>query len=387
MARNRAIVDVVVRITPAVEKPTARALENAPDGFLIEFRAGATARILPGERSAAMLDLLEDLRQQKAFAYVEVGERDAITRLLIPAVTQIDEVREAADGSVDVLLSLSHARHRLDRENEEFGALLEALLDLNDKDQWALVTETERHEIIDVRPLGREDVPTGYGPPTFLARLKALIFDRWLLNIGRWWALHICRIFCCPPRFTCCVSLKRAWDMYLLVAPTTCNPLDPQAPCIPFLYPDDGCWGRAHEMCRLMIAAGVRPSKVWIQGSLTAATKNNPYCAVHWGWHVAPTLCVRTRWCFRTTYVIDPSLFSGPVTVATWKSVQGDPNAALTYTSAAIFHHFAGDLTDPTYALTNGVLTTYRNALKHRSTIEVNPATNALWGPPPYAHC
>jgi Glutaminase len=387
MARNRAIVDVVIRITPPVERPTARALEKTPDGFLIEFRGGATARVLAGERAAAaMLDLLDDLRQQKAPVYVEVGEeRDAIALLMIPTVTQIEEVREVADGGIDVVLSMSHARHRLERKNEEFTALLEALLQLSEKDQWALVTETDRHEIIDVRPLQREDIPAGYGPPTFLARLWAVVWDRWLFNVGRRWAVRVCSIFCCPPRLSCCISLKRAWDMFLLVAPTTCNPLDPQAPCIPFLYPDDGCWGRAHEMCRLMIAAGVKPSKVWIQGSLTVATKNNPYCAVGWNWHVAPTLCVRTRWCFHVTYVIDPSLFSGPVTVATWKSVQGDPAATLTYTSSAIFH--LQNETDPTYTKTAGVLATYRNKLKQRSTVDVNPNTNMLWGPPPYAHC
>jgi hypothetical protein len=126
--------------------------------------------------------------------------------------------------------------------------------------------------------------------------------------------------------------------MFNLVALKSCVvPANSQAPCIPFMYPHDGCWARAHEMRRLMIAAGVWPAKVWIDGNLTAATKNNPYCAVHWGRHVAPTLCVRTYWCAKTTYVIDPSLFTGPVTEATWKSVQGDPNATLTHTSASVY--------------------------------------------------
>ena len=62
---------------------------------------------------------------------------------------------------------------------------------------------------------------------------------------------------------------------------------------ISWLYPDDGCWGRAHEMCRLMINAGAHPRKVWIYGKLHTLTKNNPNCFVNWGWHVAPTLCVR----------------------------------------------------------------------------------------------
>jgi hypothetical protein len=173
--------------------------------------------------------------------------------------------------------------------------------------------------------------------------------------------------------------------MFNMVAAKSCNPTTPQAPCIPFLYPDDGCWARAHEMCRLMTAAGVSSAKVWINGDLEAATRNTPYCAVHWGWHVAPTLCVRTHLCWSRTYVIDPALFTGPVSVQTWKSVQGDPNATLTHTSASIYWRNYMP-SDPGYVDTNIRLTYYRNKLKLRSTTEVNSA-NQLWGPPPYAHC
>jgi hypothetical protein len=57
------------------------------------------------------------------------------------------------------------------------------------------------------------------------------------------------------------------------MAATTCNPLTIPPPCIPFMFPDDGCWGRAHEMCRLMIAVGEQPNKIWIQGNLNVATR------------------------------------------------------------------------------------------------------------------
>ena len=87
-----------------------------------------------------------------------------------------------------------------------------------------------------------------------------------------------------------------------------------------------------HEMCRLMIAAGVTPNKVWIFGNLRAASQNNPNCQVFWGWHVAPTLSVGGQ-----TYVIDPSLFNGPVTQATWAGVQGDPHPTLIPSPASTF--------------------------------------------------
>lgn len=127
---------------------------------------------------------------------------------------------------------------------------------------------------------------------------------------------------------------------------------------------------------------GLNPRKVWIQAqypaSLHTLTRNNPHCFVNWGWHVAPTLCVRGRHPFRRqTMVIDPSLFATPVTEATWKGVQGDPNATLTETDGSIFWLWSNG-TDPTYAQTDQVLATYRLALAARS---------AQQGPSPYANC
>ncbi len=130
------------------------------------------------------------------------------------------------------------------------------------------------------------------------------------------------------------VTLQRAQQLFELVNAKVCCPASAPAPCIPFLYPDDGCWGRASEMCRLIIADGAQPRKVWIYGHLLVQTANNPACHVGWGWHVAPTLEVNTG-VGTDTYVIDPSLFPGPVTKTMWKSVQGDPSATLVDTVPA----------------------------------------------------
>jgi hypothetical protein len=181
-----------------------------------------------------------------------------------------------------------------------------------------------------------------------------------------------------------CVSRTRAQQIFDALAATTCNPLTVPPPCIPFMYPDDGCWGRAHEMCRLMLDMGVEPAgKVWINavnGLLKADTRNNPQCFVQWGWHVAPLLCVR-RWrcCLlvRQELVIDPALFTTPVTRATWKSVQNNPDATLTDTDWTYFRQWGE--TDADFSKTATVLATYRLKLQQRSLL---PA-----GPPPYAHC
>lgn len=173
------------------------------------------------------------------------------------------------------------------------------------------------------------------------------------------------------------VSLNRVRQLFALCNGRICCPCSAPAPCITFLYPDDGCWGRAHEMCRLMIADGAQPEKVWIEGNLNVSSHNKPNCLVQWGWHVAPTLQVDIGGSPQT-YVIDPSLFNEPVPLATWKGVQGDPGATLTPSSADIFYYWTG-ATDPTYSQTNLVLTNHRNKLKLRS---VGPD-----GPPPYPNC
>jgi hypothetical protein len=73
--------------------------------------------------------------------------------------------------------------------------------------------------------------------------------------------------------------------------------------------------------------------------------------------------------------VIDPSLFTTPVTQATWKSAQGDPNATLTDSDAS--DYFWGS-TDPNYTQTNIDLANYRLQLQNRAIQQ---------GPPPYANC
>jgi hypothetical protein len=100
---------------------------------------------------------------------------------------------------------------------------------------------------------------------------------------------------------------------------------------------------------------------------------------VEWIWHVAPTVCVRGPRFFQIQdVVIDPSLFATPVSKATWKDEQGDPNAMLTDTDASIYFFFGTVSTDPNYVETNLDLAYYRLQLQDRAVED---------GPPPYANC
>lgn len=354
---------------PLGDDPAAQI--DSEDGVHVELDDGRRVRLAAGdERSIAFARVIGGASELGRPVAFEIDEGGAVVRLHLPHVSPVRAVAPDVGGDLRVDLLASHARHVLRRTHPDFDRFAEQLRAAAGSGREAIVTENDLHEILDVR-LGEG----GGGPPVALEP-KPSIIERLKAIIARLRALCILGA----------VSSTRAQELFDDLAARTCDPATVPPPCIPFLYPDDGCWGRAHEMARLLVAEGLTPAKVWIQGSLHVDTANNPSCAVTWGWHVAPTICVRRRGCLgqlRTQrMVIDPALFSTPVTKATWKSVQGDANAVLSDTSWTIFHKW-GSATpggmfsklDPTFTGTDLVLATYRLALQNRV---------ASYGPPPY---
>lgn len=91
---------------------------------------------------------------------------------------------------------------------------------------------------------------------------------------------------------------------------------------IPFNYPEDGCYARAHEMARLMEEKGIASGKTFIEGSLRVETQNSPKGYVEWWYHVAPIVAVKKSDGTEVVYVIDPSIFDKPVPVVEWYDIQ-----------------------------------------------------------------
>ncbi len=370
MPIRNAIVAPVVRISPSVTKRGVDMLREAtPDGFSIDFEGKQAARLLPDERAAGVLEILEELRKMGAPVYVEIHpETKAIIRLLIPLVAKVADISEVTGKEIHVELEISHALHVLNQSTPDFDEILKTLRAAKENKTLMIITETDKHEIIDVRPFPAEFKPPILPSPPEMPPTPPKKISKF------WWP------FGCANA----ISEQQALAMFNMVSTKTCDPLTVPPPCIPFLYPDDGCWARAHEMYRLMLNTGVVSKKVWIYGSLHVKTKNSPNCQVFWGWHVAPTVCVNGSgwlgWLFRKEKVIDPALFNGPVIEATWKSVQGDPNAQLVGTDGSIYwRSYNGTTqTDPNYVGTNYNLAIYRLKLKNRSL---------QFGPPPYANC
>lgn len=93
------------------------------------------------------------------------------------------------------------------------------------------------------------------------------------------------------------------------------------APNIPFGYPEDGCYARAHEMSRRLERQGVTTGKVFVEGNLRVETKNSPKGYVEWTYHVAPVVAVDYNGTV-VVDVLDPSIFNHAVTVDEWIAIQ-----------------------------------------------------------------
>lgn len=374
MDDSDSLVDFIGAIArPDPDQKTDAALASAPPGAAltrIAFRAGRVGLLDPSSpRGAAWSRVLDSLHQSQAPAYVEIDPVNAhITQVLIPYVVGVGPITPI-DNGVEVELIISHARHYLRKSHPQFDRLLARLSAAQASGARVAVTETPLgHDIIDVTDLpGGSGHLTGPGEAAAPESAPESAPDIGEGDVG--------------PAALAPIPFWQAQQLFDQMNAQVCCPAGAAPPCIAFNFPDDGCWGRAHEMVRLMGNAGVQADKVWIFGSLVVRTANNPYCEVHWGWHVAPTLLVDSGG-RHEIYVIDPALFPGPVPQATWAGVQGDPHPVLVASPGSVFYrNQSGSIiqTDPTFSQTNAVLTTYRNDLLLRAA--------GSSGPPPYPAC
>lgn len=339
-------------------------LRRVEDQLTVELEDGLLLSLDPDSPfSEGYMQVLEGTIEPALPVYLEFDpDTSLITVIRLPHITRVVDLTDSEDV-LNVEIEFSHARHVLRRDRFDFGVLEQRLREALSSREVIALTETDEHEIMDVR---------GYGASSRLPDLP-----RRELRRGWWQRLIDER----RRRKGPCVSPARAQELFDAVAFQSCNPLTVPPPCIPFMYPDDGCWARAHSMCRTMLALGATPRKLWIQavppGWLRVNTRNNPRCFVEWPWHVAPTLCVMGDR-GRQEMVLDPSIFTTPVTVAEWVAIQNHPRTTLTGTDWTIYYLWT-NTTDPDYSQTARELTYYRLQLQLRS---VGPA-----GPPPYAYC
>src|SRR5437870_13871132 len=113
----------VTRIDPQIQRPTIEFFKNsAPSRVVVHFEDGRNARLDPKDpRAPAYGEVLDELRRMILPAYVEVDPvSNLITRLLIPLIVRVKDIRPRSSGDLDVELEVSHARHILRRTNADY---------------------------------------------------------------------------------------------------------------------------------------------------------------------------------------------------------------------------------------------------------------------------
>ena len=88
-------------------------------------------------------------------------------------------------------------------------------------------------------------------------------------------------------------------------------------PNIPFGYPFDGCYARAHKMVQLLEKKGIIAAKGWASGDIYVDT---PLGEIEWSYHVAPIVLVQEK-NGPVPYIIDPSLSKTLITFKEWKAL------------------------------------------------------------------
>ncbi len=102
-----------------------------------------------------------------------------------------------------------------------------------------------------------------------------------------------------------------------------------------FDWAKEGCYARAHLMCREIQDHGHMPSKAWAferdGGKLSLSTPEKGI--VEWWYHVAPALPVQRASGEVQICVFDPAIFDGPVPLEQWSRTFGG-RAEETYVAA-----------------------------------------------------
>lgn len=159
MERRNALVEGISDLgRPAPER--AGEMPGAAEDYLeVRFESGRSGLLdMREHRGAVWADVLRSLHEQNEPAYVEIDlETGEITELLLPRGFIVLRVDPVEDG-LAFELHLSHGAHYLRRSHPDFEELRAVLEQARERRTQVLVTETDDHEIVDVRTL---DEPAG----------------------------------------------------------------------------------------------------------------------------------------------------------------------------------------------------------------------------------
>jgi len=164
LPRENSLVDQVSEILRPSGRAAAR-LQTPANYATVSFGGGRRGLLdLTEHRSRVWAEVLESVREARRPAYVEIDSQSSlITEVRLPRPYRVGRMTRVRDG-FQIELIVSHARHSLSRSNPHFEELREALEEARKEGSEILVTETDRHEIIDARPLASTTTPRRRAP-------------------------------------------------------------------------------------------------------------------------------------------------------------------------------------------------------------------------------
>jgi hypothetical protein len=344
------LIDAVRSFSPTKENWAFQPMENLPKKLIVHFKTGQTGRLdMKDPLSAHWANMIARQAQANQPVYVEVDEETGvITNVLIPQVITVERLETDERGNLLVRMHQLSAKHAVLHSAPDFDAMRDSLqAALNDGSERLITSTRDDLEIIAVQippgnPSGSPEPPPPSAPD--------------------------------PP-----VTPDRAIEIFNDMNSETCVPCNPSSTCIPFKYPDDGCWIRAHLMVYKMhsYSPPEDPEKIYIQGDLDPFVPNHPDCRLPWGWgwHIAPTLMV-TLPGGNERRVIDPSLASAPISETEWENLN---NSSYTPTVTILPWTVYNPRTSGSTATESQAqldMQYYRDRLKERCL---------QYGPPPYS--
>lgn len=154
MTNPNVLVERVRGIAPQPPAMAAELGELPPQLLVVSFHSRQSGLLdMSQSRSAVWAEVLDSLHQENQPAYVEIDpESNIITELLIPISVTVGEIHSVGED-VEVELIISQAKHFLRSKHPDFQRFLSILQDAQRQGTQVVVTESDEHEIIDVRPL------------------------------------------------------------------------------------------------------------------------------------------------------------------------------------------------------------------------------------------
>lgn len=161
MARENAVVDVILELSPTPRVAAAEIVRPRTEHLTVRFSGGRVGVVdVSAARGRAWAEVLESLHATGQPAYVEIEPQSGlITELLQPVRYDVGRLLGDDKRALEVELVISQARHYLPRSHPRFLELRTMLEGAREQARPVYVTESDDHQIVDVRPAPGEGRP------------------------------------------------------------------------------------------------------------------------------------------------------------------------------------------------------------------------------------